>query len=191
MEYRNARRSRKLIRTAFIELMNEKKDIEKITVKEIVERADISKSTFYAHYKDIYGVVEEFEKEIIQAQDEAINAYIAVHSDDFMPYVNKFLMTINENENIYRTLIKSNLSKRFIDKLKESFVNNVLNDKYLQTKVKNLESRMFQIYLTSNAIIYTIVDYLSGKLEISIEELTIKFNNYLKDIKEYVKNNYQ
>ena len=64
MENRNVRKSKKAIQKAFAELLSEKNDINKITVKEIVERADISKSTFYSHYEDIYSVSEEFEDEI-------------------------------------------------------------------------------------------------------------------------------
>ena len=61
MENRNVRKSKKAIQKAFAELLSEKNDINKITVKELVERADISKSTFYSHYQDIYSVKEEFE----------------------------------------------------------------------------------------------------------------------------------
>ena len=32
---------------------------DKITVKEIIDRADISKSTFYSHYQDIYALLED------------------------------------------------------------------------------------------------------------------------------------
>lgn len=42
-EYRNSLRSKRLIRQAFAELMQEKQSIDKITVKEIIERADILK----------------------------------------------------------------------------------------------------------------------------------------------------
>ena len=51
--YRNSLKNKKAIQKAFADLLLEKNDINKITVKEIVERADISKSTFYAHYQDI------------------------------------------------------------------------------------------------------------------------------------------
>lgn len=61
-EYRSAIRSKKLIRHAFVELVLEK-DLEKITVKNIVERAEISRGTFYAHYSDMYAVIEEIENE--------------------------------------------------------------------------------------------------------------------------------
>mgnify|MGYP003296140577 CR=1 FL=1 len=62
-EYRNVTKTRKMIRLAFSELLGEKKNMESITVSELVERADIAKSTFYNHYEDIYAVAEEFENE--------------------------------------------------------------------------------------------------------------------------------
>ena len=64
-QYRNAVRTEKWIRRAFIELISEKKTLNKITVNELAERADITKTTFYYHYDDIYAVAEEFENELI------------------------------------------------------------------------------------------------------------------------------
>lgn len=64
--YRNAERTKRWIRRTFTEMMAEKRDIEKITVTELARRADISKTTFYYHYDDIYAVAEEFENELIE-----------------------------------------------------------------------------------------------------------------------------
>ncbi|MBO5365138.1 MAG: TetR family transcriptional regulator, partial [Peptococcaceae bacterium] len=47
--YRNAVRSKTMIRQAFLELLQEK-PYEKITVTDIAQRADLNRSTFYAHY---------------------------------------------------------------------------------------------------------------------------------------------
>ena len=58
------RRTESSIKNAFIELRT-KKDIEKITVKELCERAYINKATFYQHYKDIYELSERLEEEAI------------------------------------------------------------------------------------------------------------------------------
>jgi AcrR family transcriptional regulator len=50
---------------AFIELRSEK-PLEKITVKELADRARISKQTFYLHYKDIYDLSEQLEQELVK-----------------------------------------------------------------------------------------------------------------------------
>lgn len=47
------KKTRDSITRAFIELRAEK-SLNKITVKELAEKAVISKATFYLHYKDIY-----------------------------------------------------------------------------------------------------------------------------------------
>lgn len=44
-EYRSAVRSRRLIREAFLQLLQEK-ELRKITVTDIVNRADINRTTF-------------------------------------------------------------------------------------------------------------------------------------------------
>lgn len=64
-EYRSSIRSRRMIREAFMELLYEK-EFDKITVSDIVRRADLNHSTFYAHYPDIQGVVEEIQDDIFR-----------------------------------------------------------------------------------------------------------------------------
>lgn len=55
---------------AFIELRSEK-PLEKITVKELADRARISKQTFYLHYKDIYDLSEQLEQELVKSLVDA------------------------------------------------------------------------------------------------------------------------
>ena len=50
-ESRRTQMTRRLIRTALIELMGEK-TFERITIKELCERADVNRTTFYLHYSD-------------------------------------------------------------------------------------------------------------------------------------------
>src|SRR5262249_7239093 len=48
---RRVRRTRELLRGAFRELIHEK-GYDRITVQDILDRADVGRSTFYAHYRD-------------------------------------------------------------------------------------------------------------------------------------------
>jgi AcrR family transcriptional regulator len=74
-EYKSAIRSRRLIRQAFIELMKEK-ELEKITVTDIVKRADINRGTFYAHYKYTRAVIEQIENEIIERDNQSVSTMV-------------------------------------------------------------------------------------------------------------------
>jgi len=51
MEDRRVRRTRSALRDAFLALMTEK-GYEAVTVQDLIDRADIGRSTFYAHYTD-------------------------------------------------------------------------------------------------------------------------------------------
>ena len=44
----------------------EKKPLDKITVKELTEKADVNRKTFYSHYSSIEDVLNEIEDEILK-----------------------------------------------------------------------------------------------------------------------------
>ncbi|MCM1165139.1 MAG: TetR/AcrR family transcriptional regulator [Lachnospiraceae bacterium] len=51
---------------AFLQL-RAKKPLERITVKELSDLAEINKATFYLHYKDIYDLSETLENELFES----------------------------------------------------------------------------------------------------------------------------
>lgn len=54
------------IREAFYE-MRRQKNLEQISVTELARKAEISKATFYLHYRDIYDLSEQLQGEVIHA----------------------------------------------------------------------------------------------------------------------------
>lgn len=78
-------KTEKAIKNAFIEL-RARKPLEKITVKELCAAASINKSTFYAHYADIYNLSGEIEKETVMSiinSIEHLKDYSFENSDAF------------------------------------------------------------------------------------------------------------
>lgn len=57
------KRTKKLIRKGLTELAQEK-SVDKITVKELTDRIDINRGTFYLHYSDIEDLVKCIHEEI-------------------------------------------------------------------------------------------------------------------------------
>lgn len=51
-----------IIRAVFEIIQLERRPLGKITVREVCEKAEINRSTFYAHYQDVFDVVEKVEK---------------------------------------------------------------------------------------------------------------------------------
>lgn len=65
MDLRQQKTKRSII-NAFLRLRSEK-PLEKITVRELSELAEIHKATFYLHYHDIYELSESLERELIES----------------------------------------------------------------------------------------------------------------------------
>lgn len=118
--YRNAARTKQWIRRAFTELMAEKKDINKITVTELAQRADISKTTFYDHYEDICAVAEEFENELIDQLTDVLSQLQTVTTAealDFGYYARGIITFLKENEESYRMVLGASTPQLFVEKL--------------------------------------------------------------------------
>lgn len=59
------KKTKNSIINAFLQL-RAKKPLERITVKELSDLAEINKATFYLHYKDIYDLSETLEDELFE-----------------------------------------------------------------------------------------------------------------------------
>lgn len=169
--YRNSIKTKKLIRKVFADLVSEKQDITKITVKELVERADISKSTFYCHYQDIYAVAEEFEHELLDLLNDTLNIYMKEHQEEFAPYVKKILQHLKENEEIYKKFFVSDLPSHFINQLKKICNERINKDIHLKALSTEPKLRMAEIDFLTNGIIHLFVDYFKGEIKLSLDEI--------------------
>ena len=65
------RKTKRAIHDAFTSLLVEK-DLNKITIIEIAERADINRKTFYNHYSGIHLLVDEVDNELIESFNVAL-----------------------------------------------------------------------------------------------------------------------
>jgi AcrR family transcriptional regulator len=169
--YRNAIRTKKMIREAFAELLSQKQDISKISVKELVEKADISKSTFYCHYQDIYAVIEEFEQEILSLLNETMNIYMKDHQEEFAPYIKNIIQHLKENENLYKKILTSDLPTKFINQLKKICNERINKDVHLKALSTDPDIRMAEIDFLTNGIINLFVDYFKGEIKLSLDEI--------------------
>lgn len=61
-----SKKTNKRIKEAFAELLQEKKDLNNITVTELVVRADITRSSFYTHFDSIYDVAQSLQDETLE-----------------------------------------------------------------------------------------------------------------------------
>lgn len=118
-ERRDIRKSKEAIKQAFIKL-SINSDISKITVKEVLELADVSRGTFYAHFKDIYDVQEQIEEELfnkcLSIMKES-NIYDIVENP--YPQILEIVTFFQEHANTIKNLSCNGKSTSFFYKYKE------------------------------------------------------------------------
>ncbi len=136
----SSRKTRKLIKTTFAELIQEKKELCKITVTELVKRADITRSTFYTHYDDIYEVAKEYELETIELL--TCDDKVLYTNQDILNYFDEIILCLKKNEEIYKMLLSSNETLFFLESLREmgiqkiySALKNIYHNPYLELDV--------------------------------------------------------
>jgi AcrR family transcriptional regulator len=66
---RRKARTKRLLRAALLEAVEEK-GLDKVTVKDLCDRADINRGTFYLHYRDVYDMVERTTEDILRGLRE-------------------------------------------------------------------------------------------------------------------------
>lgn len=111
-ESRKVRYTRRVIREAYFELLR-KKTIDKITIAELCEIADIHRGTFYQHYHDIYELQEKIEADLMKKFDEVLPAIEDNNSD----ISEAIMLTIFEEKDACRALLGENGSSDFLKKI--------------------------------------------------------------------------
>lgn len=103
----SSKKTKRLIKKIFAEMLSEKKNLSSISVSELCNRAELSRGAFYSHYDDIYGVAEEYENELIDAFFDKARL---VNSQTIMQFIDSIFEYIRQNDENYRLLCKSNES---------------------------------------------------------------------------------
>lgn len=170
-EYRSAIRSRRLIREAFQELLREK-PFEKITVTDIVKQADINRSTFYAHYPDVRGLVEDILDEVVVKSTQLIREmnYQSIFEDP-RPFLKELLMIGIDNVEIYKRIGGSDFALRQIEGLKTSLLDKAVSDVDVPEAIRMSNAYKIQINFFVGGILNTYQQWLLGNLECTTEEI--------------------
>ena len=171
-ENRNALRSRKLIRQAFLELLIDK-PVEKITATDIINRAGINRSTFYAHYPDAKGLLDEILDDIGSIfQKLLLNIDFSSFFDDPMPILQMVIDFLNENQNLYKMLSRSRMAPGVLDSLKRSLIQQVLSCPNLPVQDPNSPATEIRVRILLGGLIDAYRQWLEGDFICTLEEAT-------------------
>lgn len=171
---RSSIKTKKAIRIAFAELLKEKKELRKISVSELVKKADINRGTFYIHYDSIYDLAEEFEAEIIE--NLSIENISTFSIENMHLYFNEVFKYIKENEQIYRMLLFSDDPLLFLNKLNKRISNDLFELLNNNEQIKQSKSLQFDVSFFVDGIVIQLMRYFTEN----------NFHYNLDDIKKYM-----
>lgn len=179
-EYRSAIRSRRMIREAYMELLKEK-DLSKITVTDIIKRADLNRATFYAHYPDVRGVTEEIENEIIEKMLEVLKEFqFTSFFRNPAPLLLKISRYLEEDTDFYRILVRANGSEIFMEKLKKVFSDHMLNDSDIPESMRQSKMVELRVCYFAGGIVNLYKQWFRGDLNCTLNDIAIEVSKLLQ-----------
>lgn len=180
-EYKSSVRSKKMIKKAFLELVQEK-EASKITVTDIVKRADINRSTFYAHYPDVRGVVEQINAEAINEMLEILGEF---KYENFFSNLAPVLLKINrylENEmELCRIMISSDYADDFFEEAKRVFFDYMKNAESIPKHIRNSSSFEMRISFFVGGLMNMYKQWFNNELDVNLNDIPIEIGKIVNE----------
>ena len=124
---RRVKRTQHFLQMALVELMLEK-DVSQISIKELTQRADVNRSTFYLHYLDIYDMLEQMEEEFVNKVQATFHDYF--NPLPASPPITLFLEIsewLEMDKSYYTMLLSGTASAQLLEKLRVRIVEEFLH----------------------------------------------------------------
>lgn len=176
-EDRRIRKTKSAIKKAFIQLLKEK-DLDKITVQDISDQADINRGTFYLHYEDKYTLLSDMEDEYISeiwslTQFNQFNANSPeTIADEFINNtLTKILQHIADNMDFYHTILQLDRKSKLEDKIYFLIKENMQKYISVNNEIDGIPEMYFHSYV-AGATISIIKYWVQDEHRISVDELT-------------------
>ena len=152
-ESRRVKLTKKMIKEALAALMCEK-EFARITVKELCEKADVNRSTFYAYYSDTAAVIKEIEEDILMQLPDLGSADIEESNSKIFA----LFEYIRVNSRIFYAMMFNSGSSRFCKKLTDAILQKC---EKLSAIEDERVSRMSYIFC-SNGIVGLVRDWIES-----------------------------
>lgn len=178
-EDRRVLRTKRVIRDALTELMEEK-GFEGVTVRDLTEKAGINRGTFYLHYQDKYDLLEQSEAEIINGiqilitEFKPIEAVRYTSEDEPFPIILKLFEYFQENAGFMKVLLgpkgDAAFQVKMVEIIKKTFFKKLAEEIKIEEMLVPLD---FFISYVSSAHLGVIQHWLQSGMEKSPREMTL------------------
>ncbi|MEB7733524.1 TetR/AcrR family transcriptional regulator [Mammaliicoccus sciuri] len=184
-EDRRVRKSKRAIKQAFIQLLTEN-NLDRITIQQISNLADVNRGTFYLNYEDKYALLDEMENE----QIEEIKGYVDIRKmdlstktsdriiEEFANKVIKNVIThIEQNMEFYQVILNLERKSQIEEQLADIVRSNIKHLIGNKDNVFGIPENYYLSYVVGS-MMSMIKYWVSDENRVSVEELV----NYVSTI---------
>lgn len=179
-KYRNYEKTEVAIKDALIELSIKKRSIDRVTVKELCEVANISKSTFYLHYADIESIFESVGDKFMLAFHDMFYDLIDIQTRDFLIFIKQVFKYIKDANEIIK--IGLNYGKplyNYVNNVKKELEQAIIKSSYLTDLNLNKTQVLIEIKIVTSGIIDFIIELLKNNQFDQLDEYALIINDFL------------
>lgn len=184
-EDRRVRKSKRAIKQAFIQLLKEN-NLDRITIQQISDLADVNRGTFYLNYEDKYALLDEMENE----QIEKIKGFVDIRKmdlstktsdrfiEDFENKIIKNVIThIEHNIEFYQVILNLERKSQIEEQLADIVRSNIKHLIGNKDNVFGIPENYYLSYVVGS-MMSMIKYWVSDENRVSVEELV----NYVSTI---------
>lgn len=167
---RRITKTQKNIRSAYIDLLGEKSR-NQITVKEIAEKADINRKTFYSHYTNIDDIFNKLDDEIIDRLLVILEDFDSFDSKfDTIGLLHQINIVMSENFTLYEKLIFSDVNNSLFDKVSSTLRTYLYNKYTIKYNIPH-ETLNYSADFIASGITSIYFNWFKSDKTISLDEL--------------------
>ena len=183
-EYRSSIRSKKLINDALVALLDEK-TLDKITVTDIVKKANINRGTFYAHYENVSDVVTSIFASTYVIVQASIQDFHENTDLDLSVMLKKIQQVMENDFEFYKKIFSSDINMKIYEEISNVLISCLFDHEEELSRVSHADF-VFYTSFYSGGIIKLYRDWFIGELPMSFDELTEKASLLLGDLKNSI-----
>lgn len=162
-EYSCVKKTKKAFADSFVALSKDKQ-LNKITVKEVCEKADLSRNAFYFHYKDINDLVEDIENSVILELEKILEELGKIpFPKNVYSTIDAFVDLFEARKDTVTMLMDKSFSTSFTERISSMF--SEFNYKYFREYNGDSSKNSFEFFYLylSGGLYYVIRHWLDNQ----------------------------
>lgn len=178
---RRVRRTKARLREALTGLLAEK-ELKEITVTELTERADVNRGTFYCHYRDVYDMAEQLERETFAEFTALMDAYTANElRKGLRPILEDVFRFLERNLDLTGLILRTGQRTAFLERLKEIIREKVGREWSGLYRFKNAAAWEYCLDFVVGGVVSLMQTWVQGECRETAEEMAALTENMIQN----------